>query len=239
MAFSYMLAAPRNAETSVKYVHQNGREEALDRDLGWCDTCVGLVPIESLISEDTEMFAKRESSPRCLECGGDNIHYVQLQDQDSKSIGFKHPGCGGEFNEKEHPEGLRLSLVYEEKFYDLEGNRLPNEPVHRKQFGYRFQKVKSTIMDWGPMVFETIRLTFLAVFVLPFLLIWHAISPAYREQCRKNAEDDVMLSLHRSINMNSLRSELKSLKENHKRRQNGEPEEDNYSPHGFYFSVPQ
>lgn len=75
-----------------------------------------------------ELLATRKSPPRCLECGStetelvnaDFNHFPSLDEpQESFSIGFHHPQCGGEILGE--PSGMRVSVRLQHRGYNREG----------------------------------------------------------------------------------------------------------------------
>ncbi|MEO5334848.1 MAG: hypothetical protein H7839_22785 [Magnetococcus sp. YQC-5] len=214
------------------YVHPSGREYNLDRNLGWCNACSTLAPVETLQKNHSRLFINRQSSPRCLECGSEDASTVQLP--------FTHPGCGGTISQKEHPGGLRISMKFYDKFYDLEGRILPEEPTHHRKIGSIIQRTILRLSYLWFSVREYISI-FGLIFLSPLLFAYHflmcAASPSYRKKARKNAEKYIIISIEESSRKHGLRNELKMLNKNYKRRQQGLPEENYHSPNGFCFTV--
>jgi hypothetical protein len=80
------------------------------------------------------LIGERKGSERCLRCGSVNVErfdgsYSKPNSYASRgttdNTGFYHPGCGGEFLASINP--IRFNLIFEPRFYSLNGDRLDRQ----------------------------------------------------------------------------------------------------------------
>ena len=91
-------------------------------------------PTSSLEQKGSTNKAARARRPKCLSCGSDKVEavnsdfslpYENRHYRGAKYIGFKHPGCEGEFFAA--PNDLRLNMRFYPVYFDIHGNAVTDD----------------------------------------------------------------------------------------------------------------